>query len=458
MTAVRHGLLVLVEEHFQFPSRRGGVAERHWDRFPPRVAANVRRALATFARHRVTATFVVGGWIAARHPSLVEDIAAAGHVVRRLPHQGGVGLPAGSWGGARLRLWPERLVARHIRRWVLAPQPRALVLRAWEFDAETPPLAMLTRVERLLCHHNLAAFSDRLGRLLGAAAFGPAQAVALGGASAAPQRAAAGRRSAAARPVAATPAGSTGAPVTVVVPCYNEETGLPYLARALDALGDGFGRRHPLSFVLVDDGSRDATWPEMQRLFGGRADVTLVRHPANRGIGAAVLTGIGAARDEVIAVMDSDCSYDPARIEDMLPLLAPDVALVTASPYHPQGGVEGVPEWRLFLSRGASALYRVVLRNKLATYTSCFRVCRRSAFDGLVLRHEGYIGIVEMLARLDLAGWRVVEHPVVLEARVLGQSKLRILRAIGGHLRFLGEISFQRLIGRQDAAAGSHTG
>ena len=183
----------------------------------------------------------------------------------------------------------------------------------------------------------------------------------------------------------------------------------------------------------------------MERLFGADPRFRLVRHDRNRGVGAAILTGMAAAETEAVAVIDSDCSYDPARIEEMLPLLGPDVALVTASPYHALGGVEGVPRWRLVLSRGASRLYRLVLNNKLATYTSCFRIYRRSALDGLRLRHEGFIGVAETLARLDLDGWRIAEHPVVLESRMFGQSKLKVIRVIAGHLQLLFEIAAARV-------------
>lgn len=240
-----------------------------------------------------------------------------------------------------------------------------------------------------------------------------------------------------------TPAGNR--PLTVIVPCFNEEEGLPHLATALERLSAGLGRSVSLAFVLVDDGSADGTWREMERLFGAKPQFQLVRHERNRGISAATLTGMRLARTEAVAVIDSDCSYDPARIEDMLPLLGPDVALVTASPYHALGGVEGVPRWRLVLSRGASRLYRLVLNNKLATYTSCFRIYRRSALEGLDLRHDGFIGVAEMLARLDLEGWRITEHPVVLETRLFGQSKLKVFRVAAGHLRLLVAIAAARL-------------
>ena len=64
-------------------------------------------------------------------------------------------------------------------------------------------------------------------------------------------------------------------PVTVVVPCYNEEEGLPYLAERLGALALELGDSVPLSIILVDDGSTDTTWEVMQCCFGGDPSVTV---------------------------------------------------------------------------------------------------------------------------------------------------------------------------------------
>ena len=121
----------------------------------------------------------------------------------------------------------------------------------------------------------------------------------------------------------------------------------------------------------------------------------------------------------------------------MIPRLEEGVDLVTASPYHRNGRVLNVPAWRLSLSKGLSFLYRRVLHNKLATYTACFRVYRRSAVENLEVREGGFLGVAETLGRLDLAGARVVEHPAVLEVRMLGYSKMKVMRTILGHLRLL---------------------
>ncbi|WP_171124920.1 glycosyltransferase family 2 protein [Ruegeria sp. HKCCA4707] len=246
--------------------------------------------------------------------------------------------------------------------------------------------------------------------------------------------------------------------LTVVAPCFNEEEGLHYLAEKLAKLQTNLGSQVVLSIVLVDDGSTDKTWDVMHDLFGRSPNVTCLRHKENLGIMAATATGIAASTDEAVAVIDSDCSYDPALISKMLPLLKEDTSIVTASPYHPQGQVEGVPEWRLFLSKGASWGYRQLLRNNLATYTSCFRLYRKSSVVSLPRRHDGFSGVAEVLALLDRRGWRIDEVPAVLTTRKYGQSKLKLMRVVRDHLSLMssiavGKIFFNR-IPPQEVSAG----
>ena len=132
----------------------------------------------------------------------------------------------------------------------------------------------------------------------------------------------------------------------------------------------------------------------------------------------------------------------------MIPLLTEKVDMVTASPYHEKGGVRNIPEWRLFLSKGASFLYRRALKSKLNTYTSCFRVYRRASVVDLSVREKGFLGVAELLGRLDLNGGKIVEYPTVLEVRLFGFSKMKTARTIFGHLKLLSQLSKSRLFGK----------
>ena len=441
-SASQRGLIVQLTEQFQVTALRRAVPRRHWERFPSRIELIAVSVLDVLLTSGTTATIEIDHWMAQTHPDLAVQFSEAGHLVELINLPQNTGLE-----GAWLRQVPEAFLGRRLEQWQNAQDANIFRFDAWQLDHDAPRLAIHTGLDGQRMYRNLDLFTPRLRHLLSTASFGPVSLDATTPAVAEPV-------TPAAKPIVAmTP--REGVPVSIIVPCFNEEQTLPYLKRALDDLRAGFGTRHPLRFVLVDDGSHDGTWVAMQQLFGQSDTIQLIQHEANRGIGAAIQTGIDAAQDEVGAVIDSDCSYDPVHLEDMIPLLAHDVAMVTASPYHIDGGVEGVPDWRLVLSKGASQLYGRVLHNKLATYTSCFRVCRKSAMSQITLQYDGYIGVVEQLARLDLAGWRIVEHPVVLESRMLGQSKMKVVNAITDHLKFLAEVSMLRLRGSEPSAANT---
>lgn len=225
--------------------------------------------------------------------------------------------------------------------------------------------------------------------------------------------------------------------VSLVVPCYNEEEACDNFRQKLKSLRESLEHKYQFSLVLVDDGSSDHTYERLQEVFAEDHFCKIVRHVTNRGVGAAIMTGIRHATNEVVCSMDFDCSYDPQQFSNMIPLLKDDVDVVTASPYHPDGLVRNVPHWRLALSRAASVLYSFLLNNQLFTYTSCFRVYRRRAVSGIRLKNQGFVGVVELLWEVDRRGGRIVECPAVLGVREYGQSKMRTVGVMMGHLKLM---------------------
>ncbi|HET8645035.1 MAG TPA: glycosyltransferase family 2 protein, partial [Vicinamibacteria bacterium] len=88
--------------------------------------------------------------------------------------------------------------------------------------------------------------------------------------------------------------------VSVVIPAFNEEEGI-------GAVVSGLRSGRPWREVLVvDDGSTDETAARAEA-----AGARVVRHPYNKGNGAAVKTGIREARGDVILLMDADGQHDP---------------------------------------------------------------------------------------------------------------------------------------------------
>src|SRR2546427_7261591 len=98
-------------------------------------------------------------------------------------------------------------------------------------------------------------------------------------------------------------------PVSVVVPCYNEQAGLPALFARLDALLRDGGRGWRVLFV--DDGSADATFACLLSEVGPRPWAPVVRHPTNPGVGAALRTGFRHAQSPIVGTGDNEFTHAP---------------------------------------------------------------------------------------------------------------------------------------------------
>jgi len=186
--------------------------------------------------------------------------------------------------------------------------------------------------------------------------------------------------------------------LSIVIPCHNEEDGLAQLSQQLGPVLKTLSEKRRVELILVDDGSSDRTWERMVALASGPilpGGVRLERHLANRGLGAALRTGFAAATGDVIVTTDSDGTYRFEEIPALLEYLQPNVDVVTASPYHPHpdGSVDGVPAYRLVLSRGSSAIYRLIVGSRLHTFTALFRAYRRNVLQSVALKADGFLAV-----------------------------------------------------------------
>jgi dolichol-phosphate mannosyltransferase len=221
-------------------------------------------------------------------------------------------------------------------------------------------------------------------------------------------------------------------PVSVVVPCYEEAAGIPSLLGRLEglvALG--------WEFVFVDDGSQDATFETLLAAAGSRSWMRVVRHGRNRGLGAAMRTGFAHARAPVVCTIDSDCTYGPERLPELVRLIEQGADIATASPWHPDCVRPAGRSLRFAASRAVSQLYRALLGGEVHTFTSLYRAYRRDVLEHTRFRAAGFTAVAELLVRGMLSGCRVGELPMPVGARRHGRSKLRMVRAVAAHLGLL---------------------
>ena len=245
--------------------------------------------------------------------------------------------------------------------------------------------------------------------------------------------------------------------LSVVVPCYNEADNVGKLqAEFFPVLEKMIGSRLPdgaqidlIEIVFVDDGSQDDTYGALKSSFGVPTHpaiaVKFEKHTVNRGLGAALKTGFKAITGDVIVTTDSDGTYHFSTIPAMLSHMTKDVAIVTASPYHPDGEVVGVPPFRIFLSRGSSLLYRLLLSWKIHTYTALFRAYRREVLDQITFIADDFLGQTELMVKAMLRGYEVSEFPAVLHRRMFGVSKAKLVKTIRSHLGFQTRLLLHRI-------------
>ncbi len=225
-----------------------------------------------------------------------------------------------------------------------------------------------------------------------------------------------------------TAPGDAVGPVWVVVPTYNEAENVAALLGQLLAMFEASALNGHV--LVVDDGSPDGTAEIVAEVAARDGRVTLLRRDAKEGIGPAYLAGFRVALDagaDRILEMDCDFSHDPADVPRLVAATA-DADLALGSRYTPGGGVRRWGAVRRAISRGGCWYARFVLRVSVRDLTGGFKCFRRQVLETIALEEvsaAGYGFQIEMTWRTLLAGFRVVEIPIIFTERIHGESKMR---------------------------------
>ena len=229
--------------------------------------------------------------------------------------------------------------------------------------------------------------------------------------------------------------------IYMLLPAYNEERDLPtLLGRVQEMLKSSALRIHVL---LVNDGSADRTL-EVAHQYAERMAMTILDHGVNKGLGAAMLTGLEyaaqtAGTDDVVVAMDADNTHDPGLMEAMMAQIRAGSDVVIASRYQKGGEELGLTAARKVLSRGASTLLRFFFPIQGAfDYTCGYRaytvkIIRRAfrSYGPLFVEERGFTCMAEILIKLNHLGARISEVPLVLRYDFkTGPSKMKFARTI----------------------------
>jgi dolichol-phosphate mannosyltransferase len=213
---------------------------------------------------------------------------------------------------------------------------------------------------------------------------------------------------------------NTGSPeISIIVPTYNEHDNIVPLVQRIHQSLQG----HSFEIVFVDDNSRDGT-ADLIRNMSAPCPIRLMVRTDKRGLGSAVVDGIGLAGAPVIAVMDADLQHPPEVLPALFRAVQDGVDIAIASRYVAGGGCEGWSLLRRVISKGAVILAHILLPavRRVNDPMSGFFMFRRRSIDVNKLKPTGFKILLEMLV---VGGARkTAEVPYIFQTRTKGESKL----------------------------------
>jgi glycosyltransferase involved in cell wall biosynthesis len=200
--------------------------------------------------------------------------------------------------------------------------------------------------------------------------------------------------------------------VSIVIPAFNESASVAAVVRALS---DAATWRE---IIVIDDGSSDDTSSQ-----AAAAGARVIRHPYNKGNGAAVKTGIRAAAGEYVLILDADGQHQPSDARRLVDRLGEYDLVVGARSGDTQAGIT-----RRIGNAALNRLSSYLSNHQIPDLTSGFRAARRDCLlEFLPLLPNGFSTPTTTTLAFLRAGYNVCFEPVDARPRV-GTSKIRLSR------------------------------
>jgi dolichol-phosphate hexosyltransferase len=225
--------------------------------------------------------------------------------------------------------------------------------------------------------------------------------------------------------------------LSILMPVYNEE------ARVATAVKQALDVTYPcdVEFIVVDDGSRDATAEILGRFDDPR--MTVVVQPRNEGKGAAVRRGAETASGDYVVILDADLEYDPQDIPRLVaPVLDGRAEVVYGNRQF--GSHSSFSFWYVMGNKAVTTYANVLFNCYLGDLETCFKLMPLAMYRELSVRSRGFGMEAEITGKLLRRGVRPYEVPISYRARTREEGKKITWRDGVEALFILGRERFRR--------------
>jgi glycosyltransferase involved in cell wall biosynthesis len=211
--------------------------------------------------------------------------------------------------------------------------------------------------------------------------------------------------------------------LTVFFPAYNDSGTIASLV--IMAVQTARQLTSDFEVIVVNDGSADATPRILSELAGVYPQVRVVTHERNRGYGGALRSGFAAASKEVVFYTDGDAQYDPSELAVLWERFGSDVDLVNGYKIS-----RSDPLHRVIIGRIYHYTVKLLFGLRVRDVDCDFRMMRRTIFDRVQLEKNSGVICLEMMKKIQDAGFRIAEVPVHHYHRALGKSQFFNFRRV----------------------------
>lgn len=211
--------------------------------------------------------------------------------------------------------------------------------------------------------------------------------------------------------------------LTVFFPAYNDSGTIASMA--VGAVLAASRLTPDFEVLIINDGSRDATRQIADEIARVYPQVRVIHHEVNRGYGGALRSGFANAAKEFVFYTDGDAQYDPAEMAGLWARMAPGVDVVNgykisrSDPFH-----------RIVIGRVYHHTVRLLFGLKVRDVDCDFRLLRRRVFDRVELTKNSGVICLEMMKKIQDAGFTIAEVPVHHFHRAYGKSQFFNVRRI----------------------------